>query len=98
MALMDASRTRLSNLLEYIEEQAKEVDPTNFNLSTQRGLLHGHADLRGLPGVELDIKVDGDHVWLRVNRLIARALPAVPDVKMRRLFRVHDDPAADPPS
>ncbi|HKP56335.1 MAG TPA: AAA domain-containing protein, partial [Polyangiales bacterium] len=94
---MDAARTRLSNLLGYIEEQAKEVDPTNFDLSVHRGFLYGQADLRGLPGVEVDINVDGDHVWLRVNRLVARAAPPVPEAKLRRLLRVNDDPEADLP-
>jgi very-short-patch-repair endonuclease len=95
---MEAARTLLTNLLGYIEEQAKEVDPTSFRLSANRGLLYGSTDLRGLPGVEFDIKVEGDHIWLRVARLIAHPAPALPDNKLRRVIRVSEDPGGEPPT
>jgi very-short-patch-repair endonuclease len=95
---METARTLLSNLLGYIEEQAKEVDPTSFRLSAHRGLMYGRTDLHGLPGVEFDIKVEGDHIWLRVARLIAHPAPALPDSKLRRVIQASEHPDAEPPT
>jgi very-short-patch-repair endonuclease len=90
-------RDLLTRLLDYIEEQAREIDPRAFRLSDARGFLKLRADLIGLPGVELDVNVEGDHFWLRVHRLEAYK-PPVPEEKYKALIRFSEDPAGASPS
>ncbi|MDR6392604.1 AAA domain-containing protein [Paraburkholderia phenoliruptrix] len=68
----------LTKLLDYVIEQSKDIDPRGFKLAGTDGFLRTSGDLRGLPGVDLDLKVEGDHVWLRVARLEAQNPPPVP--------------------
>ncbi len=89
-------RERLHRLLDYIREQAKEVDPRAFRLSTAKGFVRHREDIAALPGLEFDLKVVGDHVWLRVHRLEAGKPPALP-ASAKGLFRVSDDPDGPPP-
>lgn len=84
-------RDLLTRLLDYIEEQAKDIDPRAFRLANAKGFLKRRADLAGLPGVEFDLNVAGDHLWLRVQRLQASKPPAL-DEKAKGLIRVSDDP------
>lgn len=90
-------RDLLTRLLDYIEEQAKDIDPRAFRLANAKGFLKRRADLAGLPGVEFDVNVAGDHVWLRVQRLQASKPPAL-DEKVKGLIRVSDDPDGAMPS
>ena len=66
---MPDSRELLVCLLDYIKEQAKGIDPRGYRLPHTKGFIRQRRDVAGLPGVEFDIRVDGDHVWLRVPRL-----------------------------
>lgn len=75
---MSASQL-LSQLLDYVLEQDKDIDPRGFKLSNHKGFIKGKSDLQGLPGVDFDIKVEGDHTWLRIARLEAQSPPALPD-------------------
>ncbi len=84
-------RLLLHRLLDYIREQAKEVDPRAYRLSAVRGFVRRREDVFGLPGVESDMKVAGDHIWLRVQRLEASAPPPVPENRMG-LFRISKSP------
>jgi hypothetical protein len=84
-------RRLLQRLLEYIEEQAKEIDPRAFSLRNAKGFIRRRDEIAGLPGVEYDIKVEGDHIWLRVARLAASNAPALPD-PFRAFIRAGHDP------
>src|SRR4051812_44910395 len=97
---MTEARDLLGKLLGYIEEQAKEVDPRSYRLSAAKGFMKSRKDLRGLPGVEFDVKVEGDHIWLRVERLAADRPPRLPDERVRNLglIRISGDPDGRPPS
>lgn len=66
---MTPAATLLHKLLEYINEQAKDIDPRGFRLSTSKNLLWRREGLVGLPGLEFDLKVDGDHIWLRLRQI-----------------------------
>src|SRR5262245_39386006 len=92
-----SARGLLTKLLDYIEEQAKEIDPRAFALANNRDFLKRCGDLAGLPGVSFDINVEGDHVWMRVDRLEAHRPPPL-DVKFIGLIRVSDDPDGPPPA
>ena len=93
---MTDARRLLQRLLEYIEEQAKEIDPRQFCLSHTKGFIRRSHEIAGLPGVEYDIKVEGDHIWLRVARFTPSEPPAVPD-QFRAFVRLSDDPEGEPP-
>src|SRR5262245_26861823 len=86
-----SGRLLLHRLLDYIHEQAKEVDPRGYRLGVVKGFVRRGDELVGLPGVESDLKVAGDHIWLRIQRLEADAAPSVPDGQ-KGLFRVSKNP------
>jgi hypothetical protein len=88
---MPNPRELLVCLLDYIKEQAKEINPKGFRLTSTKGFTRGRGDIAGLPGVEFDIRLEGDHVWLRVPRLTAEPPPDVPK-KYAAVFRVSADP------
>ncbi len=90
-------RELLTRLLDYIEEQAKDIDPRAFRLANAKGFLKRPADLTGLPGVEFDVNVEGDHLWLRVQRLQASKPPAL-DETVSGFIRVSADPNGAKPS
>ncbi len=92
-----SARDLLTRLLDYIEEQAKDIDPRAYRLANAKGFLKRRADLSGLPGVEFDLNVQGDHLWLRIQRLQAHKPPAL-DEKVKGLIRVSDDPNGAKPS
>jgi len=90
-------RRLLQRLLEYIEEQAKEIDPTGYCLSQTKGFIRRREQIAALPGVEYDIKVEGDHIWLRISRLTPAKPPPIAE-QFRPFIRVSDDPDGAPPA
>lgn len=94
---MGSAHELLHRLLDYIGEQAKTVDPRGFRLTGHQGFLRRRVAIAGLPGVEFDIKVEGDHIWLRVPRLEAEAPPPVPE-NMKGLIRPGNDPNGTGPA
>ena len=94
---MTEPRRLLTRLLEYIEERAKEIDPRQFCLSNANGFIRRSDEIARLPGVEYDIKVEGDHIWLRVARFTPSNPPAVPD-QFRAFIRASSDPDGEPPA
>jgi hypothetical protein len=89
-------RSLLQKLLAYIEEQAKQIDPHAYRLATLKGFIRRPHEIAGLPNVEFDLKVEGDHVWLRVSRIKAVLPPPLPE-ECKGMFRVSDDPDGQPP-
>src|SRR5665213_2558150 len=94
---MPDPRELLVRLLDYIKEQTKEVDPKGYRLTSPKGFLRKRGDIAGLPGVEFDIRLAGDHVWLRVPRLAAEPPPDLPK-SHKGLLKVSSDPTGIPPS
>ncbi|MHB1936426.1 MAG: AAA domain-containing protein [Acidobacteriaceae bacterium] len=88
---MPDPRELLVCLLDYIKEQAKEVNPKGYRLASTKGFLRQRNDIAALPGVEFDIRVAGDHVWLRVPRLAAEP-PPDPARSHKGLFKISPDP------
>ncbi len=87
----------LSKLLDYVLEQAKDIDPRGFNLAGHKGFKKARPDLQGLPGVDFDIKIEGDHIWLRVARLEALQPPALSEEKLRDLIIIDAEPTGQAP-
>src|SRR5215469_7879800 len=93
---MPDPRDLLICLLDYIKEQAKHVNPAGYQLANAKGFQRHRGDIAGLPGVEFDIKVAGDHIWLRIPRLVAEP-PPVPQPAHKALIRFNRDPNGQPP-
>lgn len=87
----------MTKLLDYVREQAKEIEPSAFNLKRNNLFLRTAADLAGLPGVDFDLKLEGDHVWLRVERLEAVPAPRAPEAPWGSFLVSSDDPSGVAP-
>lgn len=87
----------LTRLLDYVVEQSKQVDPRAYLLSGASDFRRFSRDLAGLPGVELDQKIEGDHVWLQVARLESTS-PPTPDEQSRPFISFSDDPNGPVPA
>src|SRR5581483_5925025 len=87
----------LTRLLDYIVEQGKEIDPRAYVLTGASDFRRFPKDLAGLPGVDLDRKVEGDHIWLQVARLASTSPPA-PDEEARPYITYSDDPSGPVPT
>ena len=87
----------LSMLLDEALEQAKDIDPRGFNLSAHKGFKKSKPDLQGLPGIDFDIKIEGDHTWLRVARIESMQPPALSDEKLKRLVTIDREPTGQSP-
>lgn len=88
----------LVNLLDYVVEQSKETDPSGFRLAGYKDFLRLKPALVGLPGVNFDQKVEGDHIWLRVDRLQATSPPPIPLKEIQRYFIISDNPSGPEPA
>jgi very-short-patch-repair endonuclease len=93
---MPDPRELLVCLLDYIKEQAKEVNPSGYRLTSTKGFTRQRKDIAGLPGVEFDIRVEGDHIWLKVPRLKAEPPPEIPK-NYTALMTVSPDPSGPLP-
>ena len=94
---MTPAATLLHKLLEYIRKQAKDIDPRGFRLSDSKKFLWYREALVGLPSVDFDLKVAGDHIWLRLQRLEANPPPSLPNTH-KDLIRVSADPDGPKPA
>jgi len=92
-----APRDLLQRLFEYIEEQVKDIDPRGFQVSKHSGFKCSPEDIAGLPGISMDLQLEGDHIWLKVDRLEADKPPAIP-AALQGLCRVSSDPSGHPPT
>ena len=90
-ATTPAPRDLLRRLFEYIGEQIKDIDPRAYQLSEGSGFRCQPSDVAGLPGVQLDIQTEGDHIWLRVARLGGGAPPKASE-SHRPFFHISSDP------
>lgn len=88
----------LGRLLDYVVEQSKEIDPRAYTLSGASDFRRFPKDLAAMPGVDMDLKVEGDHIWLRVQRLDAKPAPKVSEETLRGFITVVDDPSGAPPA
>ena len=87
----------LVNLLNYVVEQSKETDPNGFKLTGYKEFLRYKPSLAGLPGVDFDKSVEGDHIWMRVDRLQATTPPPIQQKNVQKFITVSDRPEGSPP-
>lgn len=87
----------LCNLLDYVVEQSKEIDPHAFKVANGSDFRRYQTELAGLPGVNFDLKVTGDHIWLQVDRLETTTPPRLADDAARAFVFVDGDPNGSGP-
>jgi very-short-patch-repair endonuclease len=88
----------MSGLLDYLVEQAKDIDPASFTLSKATDFKKTFDDLATLPWVDFNVDTDGDPLWLRVQRLEATRAPALPEPELAPFLTVSDNPAGPAPA
>ena len=88
----------LVNLLDYIVEQSKDIDPNGFKLTGSKEFVHYKPTLQGLPGVDFDKKVEGDHVWMRGERLAEMPPPHIQRTEIQRFFTISTSPSGPEPT
>ncbi|MFC0252873.1 AAA domain-containing protein [Massilia consociata] len=87
----------MSGLLDYLVEQAKDIDPAAFTLSKATEFKKTFADLETLPWIDFNVDTDGEPIWLRVHRLEATSAPPLPEPDLAPFLTISDDPMARPP-
>ncbi|MFC5463028.1 AAA domain-containing protein [Massilia niabensis] len=88
----------MSGLLDYLVEQAKDIDPAAFTLAKLTEFRKTYADLATLPWVDFNVAGDEDSAWLRVHRLEATRAPALSEPELAPFLAISDDPGAEPPA
>jgi hypothetical protein len=73
------------------------VDPRGYRISASKGFVRHPAELAGLPGIEFDLRVEGDHIWLRFPRLPV-SKPKPPEDRFKPFVTYSNDPNAAKPS
>ena len=88
----------MSGLLDYLVEQAKDIDPAAFTLSKLTEFRKTYADLSTLPWVDFNADAAEANAWLRVHRLEATRAPLLSEPELAAFLTIGDDPAANPPA
>jgi very-short-patch-repair endonuclease len=88
----------LVNLLDYVVEQSKDIDPNVFKLTGSKEFVQYKPNLQGLPGVDFDKKVEGDHIWMRVERLAEIPPPQIQQKEIQRFFTISTNPSGPEPT
>jgi hypothetical protein len=88
----------MSGLLDYLVEQARDIDPTAFNLAKVVEFKKTFADLCTLPWVDFNVETEADSWWLRLQRLEATRAPALSEPEFAPFLVVGDDPAGSAPA
>jgi very-short-patch-repair endonuclease len=93
----------MSGLLDYLVEQAKDIDPTAFTLSRANEFKKTFADLATLPWIDFNVDPggasdDGDEQWLRVHRLEPTRPPALAEPELAPFVTIGEDPAGAAPA
>ncbi|MBF5004216.1 AAA domain-containing protein [Diaphorobacter caeni] len=89
---MPEAKEQLSNLLSYILEQDKDIDPRGFKLQGYKDFIIAQQALSPLPGIELNTEDEEGAVWLCVHRLVPIAPPAVGYLEHRDYLIIGESP------
>ena len=89
---MNVLANLLTNLLDYVVEQSKGIDLNGFQLTGYKDFNRYKSSLAGLPGVDFDKNVEGDHVWMRVERLQATSPPQLVLKTIQKFVSISDNP------
>jgi very-short-patch-repair endonuclease len=82
------------DLLSYIEQVEKLKSKPTFSVPNEFFIAYQH-ELKGLPGLQFNLQIEGDDVWLRLPRLQEIA-PPEPDDKLRPWVSLSKSPDKPP--
>jgi very-short-patch-repair endonuclease len=82
------------DLLNYIEQVEKLKTKPAFSIPTEFFIAHQH-ELKGLPGLQFNLQVEGDDVWLRIPRLQEISAPE-PDEALKPWLTLSKSPEKSP--
>lgn len=82
------------DLLNYIEQVEKLKTKPTFSVPSEFFVAYQH-ELKGLPGLQYNLQVDGDDVWLRLPRL-QEITPPEPDDQLRPWVTLSKSPDKAP--
>ncbi len=94
---MPSPHELLSRLFVYIEEQLKIIDPRGFQITKSGTPRLFPKDLASLPGVSFDIQEEGDHVWLKIDRLEEVPPPTIGTGPYASCVSIDKNPHGTPP-
>lgn len=94
---MTAPNVMMTQLLDYLIEQQKVIEPGQFDVA-RAGYHWTPQDLQQLPGITFNEAIEGDHVWLRVQRLKATPPPALTDTNAAEWLILSEKPDGPEPS
>ena len=78
-------RALLRGLLDYLLEQARQIDPRGFRLAAHQDFMRRRDQVCGLPGVATgSAGADSDTPWLKIERLLAQPARPFPRRTRRR--------------
>lgn len=86
---------RLIQLLDYIEQVEKLKRRPTYVVPEDFFVPAYQADLKGLPGIEFNLQMQGDDIWLQVPRLREISAP-VPDERLRPWVVISKSPDKPP--
>src|SRR5688572_1650273 len=88
-------RAQLIGLLEYTERMASLSERAVFRLADYRALLFHEHELRNRPGIHHDLMEGEERIWIRIDRLVRRHPPLVPE-DVKNWLTVGRDPFRQP--
>ena len=87
-------KTKLIHLLDYIKEAESALKRPSFSVPTDF-LCRWEHEFMGLEGVTFDIPVEGEQIWLRINRLIEDPPPSPPN-QITEWIKLSKSPQKEP--
>ncbi len=88
-------RTRLYELLEYVEEVVRQAERPVFKLSDYDNVLYYESGFKGQIGVHHDLEDEDGPVWLKIERLKRIDPPTAPE-SIRAWLALSRDPFHEP--
>ncbi len=89
--IAEQAKRLLIKLLEYIEEQAKTVDKNAYKLPHGNNFTKNQNEICLLPGIKTDIQDNGEHIWLKIERLLPIP-PPLPNSDICQIVKFSDIP------
>jgi len=89
-----STQEKLIQLLDYIKEAERALKRPQFSVPTEFFCKWEH-EIRGLEGVTFDVPVEGEQIWLRINRLIEEPPPSPPS-QIAEWIKLSKDPGNEP--
>lgn len=85
---------RLVQLLDYIKEAERALKRPQFSVPSEFFCRWEH-EIRGFEGINFDVPVEGEQIWLRISRLIEEVPPSPPN-EIAEWIKLSKNPEKEP--